>query len=102
MDLSEKTIEICRELSKEGNILEPMEFDSGGIFSKKNTIYAGFYSKKRFSLFHQKPIFQLIMQYEKPFLTSFSREYDEEIENIAKKENFAYSFAEHPKNTLYF
>lgn len=93
MDLSQKTVEICKELSQDGKVLEPMSFNDGKTF-------AGFYPKKKFSLFRQPPIFELEMNYGKPTLTSFLREYDTKIEEIAKKEDFAYNFSDNRKFTL--
>ena len=96
MNLREITIKICEELSDEKTTLDPMSIElSGGVEN-----YYGFKPKKKFHLFRQPPVFQLTMQYGKPTLISFVREYDKKIEEIAKKEDFAYNFSENRKFTL--
>ena len=102
MNLSEKTVEICNELSQKGDTIEPMKFDAGGVFSSKITVYVGFIPKKRFSLFRNPPIFRMFEQNGKPIITSLSREYDKSIEDIAKREDFAYSFENPHGFTAYF
>ena len=101
MGLSEKTVKICEELSQKGNVIEPMKFEAGGTFSPKITIYAGFMPKKRFGLLHNPPIFWLYEQNGKATLTSLSREYNKNIEEIAKREDFAYIFGKPHRFTFY-
>ena len=102
MDLSQKIVEVCEELSKLGIELEPVSVTSGYLFQKEKEIeHYGFIPKKKFQLFHKNPIFKLNDRYDKIILTSFSRDYDDLIEEIAKRNNFAYTFEEPPVNVFF-
>jgi hypothetical protein len=88
MNLREKVIQICEELSDKETIIEPKEV----TLSKGIQDYYRFKPKKRFQFFNNFPILKLSINYGKPTLISYSREYDKKIEGIAKREDFAYIF----------
>ena len=102
MNLPEKTIEICKELSeKKSKVIEPKSITQKYLFSKKEKSYYGFKPKKRFQIFNDYPIFKLESKFGNNILTSFSREYDELLKEIANKNNFGYNAEKIPWNTIY-
>jgi hypothetical protein len=102
MDLTQITIDICKELSKNEKVIEPTSSTIKSLFSNKsNTEYYGFIPKKKFELFHKPPIFKLKESNGRITLISLSREYDDKIEKIAKRDEFAYTFEEPDRLTFY-
>lgn len=98
MNLRDTTVKICEELSDKGVILEPTSVNLIGEVQD----YYGFKLKKGFHLFRNFPIFKLSVNYGKPTLTSLSREYDKKIEEIAKREDFAYTFEKANQFSAFF
>lgn len=95
INLREKTVEICKELSTEKLSLLPKEVPP-------TQDYYGFKPKKGFQLFSKPPVFKFNISFGKPTLVSLSREYDSAIEKIAKREDFAYYFTEPDKFAMYW
>jgi hypothetical protein len=104
IDLAKKTTEICNEISTTEKKIEPMILGRGSFFPPaKHDYYFGFKQKKRkFQLFREPPVFMLEEKTGGVILTSLSREYDNKIAEIAKKNEFGYDFDETKKGFTFY
>ena len=102
MNISEKTIDICEELSTDGNIIKPYAMSTeAALFPDGGKQYYGFMPKKRFQLLKKPPIFQMNEHLGRITITSFSRDHDVLIEDIARRNGFEYKVKEPDSQVIF-
>ncbi len=90
-NLAKKTWEICEELSTPKKQLTARKIRGKSIMPEREIdIYFGMMPKKWYQ-FRNSPTFRLEEKEGKIILTSFSKNYDNRIKEIAEKNGFGYN-----------